>query len=156
MITDSSATPASVSIPGGTLHMSGKPFKKNSAPPLRKSAPPPAAFDWSFGVAAAAEDAASKAAPAAREPETEATGFSLFKKTKTKAQRSAPPPRPSPEPKSLNSSWEEDGFFGLHMPELPDLGDLLEFGNKTEIKLRKLESSRMDAGAIDDDGAWLL
>jgi len=71
--------------------------------------------------------------------------------TKPVMQRSAPPPAAAPA--------TSEGFFGLQMPEivLPDFGDLVNVGeSEMHHKLRKLESSRREAGAIDDDGAWLM
>ena len=84
-------------------------------------------------------------------------------------QRSAPPPPvPAEEAPSQAAGkpekLEEGGLFGIKLPELPemklpelpDLGAAIGMENKHETKLRKLEDSRKQAGAIDDDGAWLL
>ena len=71
-------------------------------------------------------------------------------KLAAKALRSAPPPPPPTE--------ADQGLFGIKLPELPDISRLDELipGNDKESKLRRLQESRKEAGAIDKDGAWLL
>ena len=70
-------------------------------------------------------------------------------KLAAKALRSAPPPPPTEA---------DQGLFGIKLPELPDISRLDELipGNDKESKLRRLQESRKEAGAIDKDGAWLL
>ena len=70
-------------------------------------------------------------------------------KLAAKALRSAPPPPPTEA---------AQGLFGIKLPELPDISRLDELipGNDKESKLRRLQESRKEAGAIDKDGAWLL
>ena len=77
------------------------------------------------------------------------------------AAASSPTARAAVSPRRATSpppTEADQGLFGIKLPELPDISRLDELipGNDKESKLRRLQESRKEAGAIDKDGAWLL